>query len=89
MATTITMTEARKAFSELPEKLSKRKNPIAITRGGKKVMALMTWEQYESLKETKAITSDPEIIAAIRRGEEDVKAGRTIPAEEVWRRSGL
>lgn len=89
MANTLTMTEVRKVLSELPEKLSRRKRPMAVTRGGKKVLAVMTWEQYESWNETREIMSDPEIMAAIRRGEEDVKAGRTIPAEEVRRRLGL
>ena len=86
---TMTIAEAKQAFSTLPEKLSKRKRALAVTRGGKRVLAVMTWEQYEALTETRQITSDPEIMRAIREGEREVAQGRTIPLSEIKRRHGL
>ena len=43
----------------------------------------------ESLKETMEIMSDPTLMAAIREGEEDIKAGRYYDWEDVKKELGL
>lgn len=45
--------------------------------------------KLESLKETLDILSDPAAMAGIRRGEKDLKEGRTRPWREVKRSLGL
>jgi PHD/YefM family antitoxin component YafN of YafNO toxin-antitoxin module len=89
MSKSITITEAREKLSSLPEKLSRRKRALAVTRGGKKVLAVMTWEQYASLVDTRDIQRDPEMMKAIRDGERSIAAGRGIPLEELRHRLGL
>ena len=73
----------------LAEMLSRRKRATAVSRDGKWVLAVMSWERYRAMEETLEILSDPEAMAGIRRGIEDVKAGRTIPLEELLKRNGL
>jgi len=89
MANSITIAEAKKLLGELPEKLSRRKRATAVTRDGKRVLAVMSWERYRAMEETLEILSDPEVMASIRRSEEDFKAGRTHSVEEVRRSLGL
>jgi PHD/YefM family antitoxin component YafN of YafNO toxin-antitoxin module len=56
---------------------------IAITEGGKPVLAVLPWETYESPMETLEILSDPAAMAAIRAGEEAITRGKTVPWEQV------
>jgi len=44
---------------------------------------LISAAEYESLKETNEILSDPELMESIKRGEADVKAGRVYEWEDI------
>lgn len=85
------MIEARERLTSLPEELEQDKElgAIAITRQGKPVLAVMSWELYESLVETLEIMSDPEAMAAFHQGVKEMKEGKSIPLEEVKRQLGL
>ncbi len=85
------MIEARERLTSLPEELEQDKElgAIAITRQGKPVLAVMSWELYESLVETLEIMSDPEAMAAFHQGVKEMKEGKGIPLEEVKRQLGL
>jgi antitoxin YefM len=56
---------------------------VQLKRNRKPVAAVMSWEEYESLMETLDILSDPETMEGIRKGEEDIKAGRVYDWEDV------
>lgn len=73
----MTITEARTNLLQMPEKLEGGAGVIPLTRHGKPVLAIMTWEIYESLSETIAVLSDPEFMAQLR------DQGKTRPWEEV------
>jgi antitoxin YefM len=85
----MSITEARLALTNLPELFEKHPGTVAVTRRGKAVLAVLPWELYESIMETMEILGDPEMMAAIRQGIKDIKAGRVIPLEEVKRRLRL
>ena len=40
-------------------------------------------EEYWSMKETLEIISDTELMEHLRKSMEDIKAGRTVPLEEI------
>jgi prevent-host-death family protein len=84
----IPITEARNRFMKLPDQAAKDK-VLAITRRNKEVMAVMSWELYEGLLETLEILSDPELMNNLRKGIEDVRAGRTHSLKEAYERLGL
>jgi antitoxin YefM len=84
----ITITEARNKFMKLPDRASKQE-VLAVTRKNKEVMAVMSWELYEGLIETLEILSDPALMKQLKKGIEDVKAGRTHSIEEAYERLGL
>ena len=82
------ITEARSKFMKLPDQAAKHKI-LAITRRNKEVMAVMSWELYEGLLETLEIMSDPKLMNNLRKGLDDVKAGRTYSLSEAYERLGL
>ena len=84
----IPITEARNKFMKLPEEAAKHKI-LAVTRRNKEVMAVMSWELYEGLLETLEVLSDPKLMNHLRKGIEDVKAGRTYSLSEAYERLGL
>jgi len=84
----IPITEARNKFMKLPDQAAKDQI-LAVTRRNKEVMAVMSWELYEGLLETLEVLSDPELMNNLRKGIEDVKAGRTHSLSEAYERLGL
>jgi PHD/YefM family antitoxin component YafN of YafNO toxin-antitoxin module len=62
---------------------------LAVTRGGKKVLAVMTWDDYEAMEETLEILSDKDAMASIRRGKRQAQSGKLLSAESVRRSLGL
>lgn len=87
----LAMVEARRRLSTLPEQLAKRPGigAVKITRRGKPVLAVMSWDAYESVIETLEIMSDPEMMAAFHQGVRDMEEGRTIPLEQLKRELGF
>jgi PHD/YefM family antitoxin component YafN of YafNO toxin-antitoxin module len=85
------MVEARRRFTSLPDELSKHPEigAIQVTRRGKPVLAVMSWDLYESVTETLEIMSDPEMMAAFRQGVKELKEGKTIPLEQLKKELGL
>ena len=84
----IPITTARGMLTRLPEKLAKEKRAVTLTRRGKPVLVVFPWDLFESLMETMEIMEDPEMMAAIREGIEDMQQGNLISHEEVAARLG-
>ncbi len=87
---TLTITQARKALLDLPERL--RKSPdkaLEITKRGRPVLAVLPWELYESLVESLEVLSDPDMANALRESLEDIKRGRLVTHQEARKRLGV
>jgi len=84
----ISITEARNKFMKLPDQAEKNQ-VLAITRRNKEVMAIMSWELYEGLLETLEIISDPKLMNNLKKGLDDIKAGRTYSLSDAYERLGL
>ena len=89
MAKTVPFTEARASLSELLDYVQAEQEHVVITRNGKQVALLMSMDEFESWEETVEVLSDEETMAALKRSEEDVKAGRLVDWDEVKRDLGL
>jgi len=92
---TIPFSEIQQEIPSLPDRFTEPLEAAIITRDKRKVMAILPYPTYkallgyiESLEETLEIMSDPEMMAAIRQSEEDIKQGRTIPLEECLKELG-
>lgn len=79
----LTMVDARRDLTKLPERLEARPATVAVTRRGKPVLAIMTWEDYEAILETLEVLSDEEAVEQLRRSIQEVKEGKAIPWEEA------
>lgn len=89
MAKTVPFSEARASLSELLDYVGATQDHVVITRNGKPVAVLMSMDEFESWEETVEILSDDETMAALKRSEEDVRAGRVHDWDEVKRDLGL
>jgi prevent-host-death family protein len=91
MQRTIPIIEARNKLTQLPEELEREPEigAVAVTRRGKPVLAVMSWDLYESLTETLEILSDKELMAALRRSLRQLEEGKLIPWETVKKKLRL
>lgn len=83
--TTVTLSEAKAQLARLVKELEELGEPIVITRSGHPAGVLLSLDEYEGLLETLEILADEELSSALKAGLEDVKAGRVIGHDEVWR----
>ena len=77
------MVDARRGLTKLPERLEARPATVAVTRRGKPVLAIMTWDDYEAILETLDVLSDDEATEQLRHSIQEVKEGKAIPWEEA------
>ena len=81
---TLPFTEARAKLSRLVDLVATVDEEIVITRSGRPVAVLVSPDAYEGWKETRAIRSDREFMAEIRRGVRGLKRkGRIYTLEEL------
>ena len=79
----ISLTDARPMLNQLPEKLAEGQGVIPLTRHGKPVLAIMTWDLFEAWSETIEIMSDSELMEQVLDGMKQIELGQTRPWEDV------
>ena len=79
----MSITDARRRLTSLHTELSGSPGYIPLTRYGNPVMALMSWELFESLRETMEIMGDPELMSQLRESIKDIEEGRTMSLDEL------
>lgn len=70
------ITEARGNISEILDHVVETGEEYVITRHGKSVAVLLSYEEYESLVETINILSDEATMTALDEAAGDIAAGR-------------
>jgi len=61
---------------------------VKVTRDGKPIMAILSWEMYESIMETLEVLGDAELMAAFRQGIKELAEGKIRPWKEVKKELG-
>ena len=89
MVNTVSLKELRPALPEVISRIDEKLDRYVITKRGKPVVVMMSVEDYESLMETLDILADPKAMAILRRGEEDIRKGRTRPWKDIKASLGL
>src|SRR5437667_9410276 len=85
--TELTISEARKALLDLPEKLARTpERAVTITRRGRPVLAILPWEPYESIIGTLEILGDRGLITPPRGRRECLSRGRATSHVAAKRR---
>ena len=85
MINTLSLKELRPELPRVIESIDKKFDRFIITKRGKPVVVMMSIEDYESLIETLDILEDKETMKRVRKGEDEIKAGKTRSWQEVKR----
>lgn len=83
MTTTVSGAEFRQNMRKLIDATETTHERVVITRNGKPSAVLIAADDLESLEETIAVLSDPELMATLRESEADIAAGRTHSLDEI------
>lgn len=85
------LADVKNRLSEVIDSLEREHGRVVVTKHGRPAAVMMNVDDLESLEETLEILSNPQLMAAIREGEQDVAARRTerlSPAEARSRIAG-
>ena len=85
MAQSMAMVDVRRNLTRLPEQLSDspETGAVAVTRRGKPVLALMSWDLYETIIETLEVLGDADLMAALKQGIHDIEEGNLVSVDEA------
>ncbi|MBI2526532.1 MAG: type II toxin-antitoxin system Phd/YefM family antitoxin [Candidatus Rokubacteria bacterium] len=81
---TLPLAEAKAKLSRLVDRVASLDEQVLITRNGRPAAVLLSPDEYEEWTETRAIRSDRELMAEIRRGLRGLrKKGKIYTLEEL------
>ncbi|MBI4157618.1 type II toxin-antitoxin system Phd/YefM family antitoxin [Candidatus Woesebacteria bacterium] len=83
MTKTLSVTKARQELTTIVDNAKRLLQEYIITVNGVPAAVLMSHDEFESWKETVEILSDPGLLKAIKKGEEDLKKGRYLTYEDL------
>lgn len=89
MKKTYTATQARAALFKIISDVQRPDSHITITSDGEPKAVIMSYEEYDSLIETLEVLSDAELMQDLKEAEEDVKAGRVSPIEDLYKKYNI
>ena len=72
---TATYTDLRSNLKGYLDRVVNDSDNVIVNRGNGSAVVIMSMEEYESMVETAYIMSQPELVDAIRKGDEDVRNG--------------
>jgi antitoxin YefM len=65
----VPLTEVKKHLSEVVDHLEREHGRVVITKHGRPAAVLLSLDDLESLEESLAVLSDPELVAAIQEAD--------------------
>lgn len=67
MADRMSVGEAAAQLVQLADEMAGTRRAVAVVRDGQPVMALVSWELYESIVQALNVLNDPRVMAAVRQ----------------------
>ena len=91
MTHTLSIMEARKQLTSLPETLMHdgQVDVLEITRRGRPVLAVMPWELYEAVSETLEVMGDKELMVQLRQSIQEMDSGKLVSWQDAKQELGL
>jgi antitoxin YefM len=83
---TLPLATVKARLSELVDRVEQQDERILVTRNGRPAAVLISADDLESLEETLAVMSDPELMEQIREGQAALELGDVVPWEEIAHR---
>jgi antitoxin YefM len=80
---TLSLSHVKAHLSEITDRVEDQHDRIVVTRNGRPAAVLISPEDLESLEETLAVLSDPELMQQLREGEESIVSGDTVTLEQL------
>ena len=77
MITTMSLKELRPELPKVIARIDGKLDRYIVTKRGKPIVVMLSIDDYESLIETLDSLADPKAMAGLRKGEEDIRKGRT------------
>ena len=85
MAKTLSLSEVKTRLPELVTGVDEREEEVVVTKNGRPAAILVNIQEYERLKETLDVLSDPELLKQIRQSETFYRTGKKgLTFEEVF-----
>lgn len=85
MISTVSLKKLRPELPHVIDRVDRKLDRFVITKRGKPVAVLLGADDYESLMETLDILADPKAMAGLRRGEAELRKGKTRSWQDVKR----
>ncbi len=81
---TLPLSHVKAHLSEIADRVEGQHDRVVVTRKGRPAAVLLSPDDLESLEETLAVLSDPELMRQIRESEEELARGeKGIPLEQL------
>ncbi len=80
---TLPLSQVKAHLSEIADRVEGQHDRVVVTRNGRPAAVLVSPEDLDSLEETLAVLSDPDLMQKIREGEAASEAGDTLTLEEL------
>ncbi|MBI3070582.1 MAG: type II toxin-antitoxin system Phd/YefM family antitoxin [Deltaproteobacteria bacterium] len=85
MAKTLPLSEVKTRLPELVKGVDEREEEVVVTKNGRPAAIIVNIQEYERLKETLEILSDPDLMKQIRKSEAFYRAGKAgLTFEDVF-----
>ena len=81
----IAVSSAKARLLEILRKIEEQHGKVVITKNGIPKAVLINYEDFEGLPETIDILSDTEMMKGIKKGLQDIRAGRTVSLKEAFK----
>lgn len=75
---TANYTELRNGLKKYLDGVSNDSEPLLVHRSGNSSVVIISLDEYNSMKETEYIMKSPAMMAAVKKGEDDIKSGRCV-----------
>ena len=85
MVSTVSLKTLRPALPKVIDRIDGKLDRYIVTKRGRPVVVMLSVDDYESLIETLDILADPHAMAGLRKGEADIRKGRTRSWQDVKR----
>jgi antitoxin YefM len=83
--TTEALRTVKDRFSEFVDRVEREHDRVVITRNGRPAAVMISIEDLDSMEETLAILSNPEVMRSLAEAEESIAAGDVIVGVDAVR----
>lgn len=77
------ISNARSRLTRLPDEISGKNSVMRITSNKQPVLALLSWELFDSMVETLEMLADTELMAMLAKSEKEMQEGKAISWDDA------